>query len=58
MGEMRNVYIILVGNFGRKRPLRRPRHRWEDNIGMYLWEIGKVLTGFIWFRIGFSGGLL
>jgi hypothetical protein len=31
MGEMRNAYKI-VGKPEGKRPLRRPRHRWEDNI--------------------------
>jgi hypothetical protein len=40
MGETRNSYWILVGKPGGKRPLRRPRHRWEDNIKMYLREIG------------------
>jgi hypothetical protein len=39
MGEMRNLYKILVGKPEDKRPLRRPRHRWED-IRMYLKEIG------------------
>jgi hypothetical protein len=36
MGEMRNSYKIVVGG---KRLLRRPRHRWEDNIRMDLWDI-------------------
>jgi hypothetical protein len=40
MGEMRNAYSILVGKPEGKRPLRRPRHRWEDNIRMDLREIG------------------
>jgi len=34
------VYRILVGKPGGKRPLRRPRHRWEDNIKMDLQEVG------------------
>jgi hypothetical protein len=40
--------------------LRRPRHRWEDNIRMDLREMGcvKVWTGCIWLRIGNSDGLL
>jgi len=37
---MRNAYNILVGKPEGKRPLRRPRHRWEDNITMDLKEIG------------------
>jgi hypothetical protein len=32
MGEMRNAYKILVGKPEGKRPLGRPRRRWEDNI--------------------------
>ena len=31
MGEGRGMYSILVGKPGGKRPLGRPRHRWEDN---------------------------
>jgi hypothetical protein len=41
-----------------KRPLKRPRCRWEDNIRMDLKEIGKVGTGFIWLRRGTSGGVM
>jgi hypothetical protein len=37
---MRNPYTILVGKPEVKRPLRRPRHRWEDNIRMNLRKIG------------------
>jgi hypothetical protein len=40
MGEMRNAYSILVGKPAGKRPLGKPRHRWEDNIRMDLGEIG------------------
>jgi hypothetical protein len=40
MGEVRNAYSILVGKPGGRRPLGRPRRRWEDNIGMGLSEIG------------------
>ena len=36
MGERRGVYWVLVGKPVRKRPLGRPRHRWEDNIKMDL----------------------
>jgi hypothetical protein len=47
-----------VGNPEGKRPLDRPRHRWEDGIRMYLGEIGwGVWSGFIWLRIGTNGGL-
>jgi hypothetical protein len=40
MGEKRNAYGILVGKPEGKRPLGRPRRRWEDNIRMDLREIG------------------
>ncbi|KAJ4448615.1 hypothetical protein ANN_00005 [Periplaneta americana] len=40
MGESRNAYRVLVGRPEGKRPLGRRRHRWEDNIKMYLREVG------------------
>jgi hypothetical protein len=40
MGEGRNVYRVLVGKPEGKRPLGRPRRRWEDGIRMDLEEIG------------------
>ena len=40
MGERRGVHRVLVGKPEGKRPLGRPRHRWEDNIKMDLQEIG------------------
>jgi hypothetical protein len=40
MGKKRNAYRILVGKPEGRRPLRRCRHRWVDNIKMYLREIG------------------
>jgi hypothetical protein len=39
-GEKRNAYTILVGKSEGKRPLGRPRRRWEDNIRMNLRETG------------------
>jgi len=47
MGEMRNAYIILFGESERKRPLGRPRHRWEDNIRMDRREIGWEVVDLI-----------
>jgi hypothetical protein len=38
--EVRGAYNILVGRPERRRPLGRPRHRWEDNIKLDLREIG------------------
>jgi len=40
MGERRGVYMVLVGKPEGKRPLERPRRRWEDNIKMNLQEVG------------------
>jgi hypothetical protein len=39
MGERRGVYRVLVGKPEGKRPLGRPRSRWEDNIKMDLQEV-------------------
>jgi hypothetical protein len=41
MGEKRGVYWALVGKPEGKRPLGRPRRRWEDNIKMDLQEVGE-----------------
>jgi hypothetical protein len=49
MGEKRNVYKVLVGKPEGKRPLGRPRRRWEDGIRMDLGEIG--LGGVDWIRL-------
>jgi hypothetical protein len=43
MGEDRGVYRVLVGKPEGKRPLGRPRRRWEDNIKMNLQEVGGDL---------------
>ena len=40
MGEGRGVHRVLVGKHEGKRPLGRPRRRWEDNIRMALQEMG------------------
>jgi hypothetical protein len=41
MGEDRGVHRVLVEKPEGKRPLRRPRRRWEDNIKMELQEVGR-----------------
>jgi hypothetical protein len=59
MDEGRGFYRVWVGRPEGKRPLGRPRRRWESNIKMDLREIGiEGRTGFSWLRIGSSGGLL
>jgi hypothetical protein len=40
MGEGRRVYRVLVGKLEGKRPLGRPRRRWENNVKMDLQEVG------------------
>jgi hypothetical protein len=59
-GEGKCVYRVLVGRPKGKRPLGRPRRRWEDNIKLDLREIG--IDGANWIRldlrIGSSGGLV
>jgi hypothetical protein len=40
MGEKRGAYRILIGIPEGRRPLGRPRRRWEDNIKMVLQEVG------------------
>ena len=40
MGKNRGVHRVLVGKPEEKRPLGRPRRRWEDNIKMDLQEVG------------------
>jgi hypothetical protein len=49
MGEERKAYKILVGKPEGKRPIGRPRRRWEDGIRMDLREIG--LGGVDWIRL-------
>jgi len=59
VGERSGVYSILVGKPEGKRPLGRPRCRWEDNIKMDLQDVRcGALTGLIWLRIGTGGGHL
>jgi hypothetical protein len=40
MGEERGVHRVLVGKPEGKRPLGRPRHRWEDNIKIDVQKVG------------------
>jgi hypothetical protein len=49
MGEETKLYKVLVGKPEGKRPLGRPRRRWEDGIRMDLREIG--LGGVDWIRV-------
>ena len=59
VGDRTGVYRVLVGKPEGKRPLGRPRHRWEDNIKMDLRKLeGVVGTVWSWLRIGTDGGHL
>jgi len=53
------AYRFFVGKPEGKRPLRKPRRRWKDNVLMYLQEVDVgIWTGLGWKRIGTCGGLL
>jgi hypothetical protein len=59
IGRKRNAYRILVGKSEGKRPLRRPRRRWVDNIKIDLRDVGWY--GMDWIDLAKdrdSGGLL
>jgi hypothetical protein len=49
MGEKRGVYRVFVGKPEGKRPLGRPRRRWEDNIKVDLQEV--VSRGLDWIKL-------
>ena len=59
MGERKGLCGVLVGKPEGKRPLGRPRRRWEDNIKMDLQEVGcRGMTGSMWLKIGTGDGHL
>ena len=53
MVEVRSAFKILIGQPIAKRPLRRPRRRWEDNIIMDLNEIVSIVL--VRLRVGIIG---
>jgi hypothetical protein len=56
MGKESGVYRVFVGKPEGKRPLGRPRSRWEDNIKTDFQEVGCGLwTGLSWIRIETGG---
>jgi len=60
MEEGKGVYRGLVGKPEGKRPLGRPRRRWEDNVLRWIfrkWDVG-VWTVSSWLRIKTGGGHL
>jgi len=46
-GREESLYKVLVRKPERKRPLRRPRRRWEDNIKMNIEEVGCGIMDWI-----------
>jgi hypothetical protein len=48
LDEGRGIYMVLVGTPEGKIPLGRPKHRWEDNVKMYLRDTG--MDGANWIR--------
>ena len=58
-GRVVHRVLVLVGKPEGKKPLGRPRRRWEDNIKMDLQEVGGGFgTRWIWLRIETGGGHL
>ena len=56
MEEGRSAFKILTGKHTGKKPLGRPKRRWEDNIKTVLEEIGSMRgTGLIRLKIGIIG---
>jgi len=59
MGQRRGAYRVLVGIYDRKRPLGRPRLRWNDYIRRIFRKLDVgVRTGSSWLRIGTGDGHL
>jgi len=59
MGERGDVYRVSVGKPEGKRPLGRPKRKWDDNIKTDLQVQGwGARTGLIWLRTGTGGGFL
>ena len=59
VAEERDKHMVWWGRPEGKRPLGRPRPRWEDDIRMDLQEMRwGAWSGFTWFRIRTGGGLL
>jgi len=57
MWEMKDVHSVSVGKPEGKKPLGRPRSRWEENIKINLQEVGwGKWTGLIWLRLEAGGG--
>jgi hypothetical protein len=59
IGQRRNVYMALMGKLEGEKTLRRPGHRWENNIKVNFKHVdGKMWAKFFWFRIGAGGRCL
>jgi hypothetical protein len=52
------IFLVTGGEPDRRRPLVRPRRRWEGNIKMDRREVGWEGIGYIWLRIWAYGELL
>jgi len=58
MGDKTRAHSVLVGIREGKKPLGRPRHRWEDNIKINLEVRWETWAGFVRLRMGTGGGRL
>jgi hypothetical protein len=54
IGESRGIYFVFVGKSEGKRPLGRPRHRWDDSIKMDHQEVG--CGGLNWINLAQNRG--
>jgi len=58
-GREESGYRVMIEKPEKKKPLGRPRCKWEDNIKTDLQEVRwGAWTGFIWLSVGTGGGLL
>jgi hypothetical protein len=55
---MRNIFMVFVGKYERKRPLGRPQHQWEDNIKPNLKKQDRTWNIFNWLSTATDGKLL
>jgi hypothetical protein len=58
MRKRRGAYRVSVGKLVGKRPLGRPRYRWEDNTNWILRKWDGARSGLIWLRRGTGDGVL
>jgi hypothetical protein len=58
IGDRRDAYRVLAQKLERRKPLGRPRRRWEDNIKMDFQKWNGGMKFLIWLRTGTGGGIV